>query len=314
MINYKKSIFILTKISKKDILYIDTLILYFFKESKMKKFITLLLCIILTGFLAFPVSASVSVEDQSLSQSHLGVQSQAKKAKKILLIGNSYTWYNNLDQMLENICTSTGINADVKSITKGGASLSMYADKSHRLGRKVYQALRSQKWDYVVLQDRHFYPISNPERFYEAVLKLQPYIEAAGAKTVLYMTWAPADFCKDYQAFRYIVSGRTDYQAKIKEVYESTARETNAIVVPAGIAVLKAEKRQKDVPLLRKDGSHPSYAGSYVTACTIFTTLFPDSPDISYQGRLQSIPKTAAILCQTATQTAKSYRQPNATL
>lgn len=280
----------------------------------MKKFITLLLCIVLTGSLAFPVSAASSTEEQTLSQSHLGVQSQGKKAKKILLIGNSYTWYNNLDQMLENVCASAGVNADVKSITQGGASLSQYADKSHRLGRKVYQALRTQKWDYVVLQERHFYPISNPEKFYDAVLKLQPYIEAAGAKTVLFMTWAPASFCKDYKYFQYIVSGRTDYQAKIKEVYESTALEANAIVVPAGLAVLKAEKRQKDVPLLRKDGSHPSYAGSYVTACTIFKTLFPDSPDISYQGKLQSRPKTAAILCQTATETAKSYRQPVASM
>lgn len=280
----------------------------------MKKFITLLLCIVLTGTLAFPVSASASAEEQSLSQSHLGVQSQEKKTKKILLIGNSYTWYNNLDQMLQNICTSAGIKANVKSITQGGASLSLYADKSHRLGRKVYQALRSQKWDYVVLQERHFYPISNPEKFYDAVLKLQPYIEAAGAKTVLYMTWAPASFCKDYKYFRYIVSGRTDYQAKIKEVYESTARETNALVAPAGLAVLKAEKRQKDVPLLKKDGSHPTYAGTYVTACTIFKTLFPDSPAISYEGKLQSRPKTAAILCQTATETAKSYRQPNASI
>lgn len=264
--------------------------------------------------MTIPVSAASLTEEQTLGQAQLGNQSQKKKTQKILLIGNSYTWYNHLDQMLEHICSSAGIKAKVTSVTQGGASLSLYANKSHRLGRKVYQLLKTQKWDYVVLQDRHYYPISNPEKLYDSVQTLQPYIEAAGAKTVLFMTWAPETFCKDYKAFQYIVSGRDDYQAKIKEVYESTARESNALVVPAGIAVLKAEKKQNSVPLLRKDGSHPTYAGSYVTACTIFKTLFPDSPDISYAGKLQGHPKTAKLLCQIATETAKSYRQPAASL
>lgn len=276
----------------------------------MKKMVTSLLCFLLALSMAVPTSASVSSVSQSISQSHLGTQAENTKAKKILMVGNSYTWYHHLDEMVENICTSAGVKAEVTSVAKPGASLKLFSNTNNRFGHKVYQLLKSKKWDYVILQDRHFYPISSPDKLYDAVLKLQPYIEASGAQTVLFMTWAPDSRCKDYETFKYIVSGRTQYQSKIKEVYETTARDVNAIVVPAGLAVLKAEKLNHTIPLLRNDGSHPTYAGSYVTACTIFKTLFPDAPEISYKGKLQNMPKAASTLLRAASETVSSYKQP----
>lgn len=276
----------------------------------MKKMVTSLLCFLLAVSMAVPTSASVSSVSQSVSQSHLGAQAENTKVKKILMIGNSYTWYHHLDEMLEDICSSAGVKAEVTSVAKPGASLKLFSNTNNRFGRRVYQLLKYKKWDYVILQDRHFYPISSPDKLYDAVLKLHPYIEASGAQTVLFMTWAPDSRCKDYETFKYIVSGRTQYQAKIKEAYETTAKDVNAIVVPAGLTILKAEKLNLTVPLLRKDGSHPTYAASYAAACTIFKTLFPDAPEISYKGKLEKMPKVAAALLQAASETVSSYRQP----
>lgn len=40
------------------------------------------------------------------------------------------------------------------------------------------------------LQDRRYYPISKPQRMKRTIRKLAPYIQASGAKMVLYQTWA----------------------------------------------------------------------------------------------------------------------------
>lgn len=276
----------------------------------MKKMVTSLLCFLLAISMAVPTSASVSSVNHQLSQSHLGAQAENTRAKKILIIGNSYTWYHHLDEMVEHICNSAGVKAEVTSVARPGASLRLFSNTNNRFGRKVYQLLKNQKWDYVILQDRHFYPVTNPDKLYNAVIKLDPYIKASGAQTVLLMTWAPDSRSDDYEKFKYIVSGRADYQKRIKEAYETTAQDINAIVIPAGLAVLKANKSNPNIPLLRKDGSHPTYAGSYITACTIFKTLFPGSPEISYKGFLESKPKAASVLLQAASETVSTYKQP----
>ena len=279
----------------------------------MKKFARLLLCLLLIGSLTLPVYASPAqtVTVSSQSRSHNRAPNNNKKTTKILMIGNSYTWYNDLHLILERICASAGVKADVTAVTRGGASLLLYANKSSSMGRRVHQLLKNQKWDYVILQDRHFYPIAHPERLYDAVLSLKPYIEAAGAKTVLFMTWAPYRYHKDYQRYENIVKNREDYQAQIQEIYETTAKEANAIVVPAGLSILNVDNAKTGVRTLRQDGSHPSYAGSYITACTIFKTLFPNAAGtITYYGKFQSRPKVARTLQKIAADTVRNYRQP----
>ncbi len=283
----------------------------------MKKLNRLLLCLLLIGSLivsAIPVSASPTQTAAVSSQSRI-TRSPNKKSVKILMIGNSYTWYNDLHLILEKMCNSAGIKADVTAVTRGGASLLLYANKSSRLGRKVHQMLKNQKWDYVILQDRHFYPIAHPERLYDAVLSLTSYIKSAGAKPVLFMTWAPYKYHKDYQRFKDIIKGREDYQAQIQEIYEATAQEADAIVVPAGLSILNADKAKTGIRLLRQDGSHPSYAGSYITACTIFKTLFPNaSGNITYYGKFQAKPKIARSLQKIAAETVQKYRQPSSSV
>lgn len=271
----------------------------------MKKITRLFLCLLLTLSLAVPAAAAPASYPSQMRFS-------SRKAVKILMIGNSYTWFNKMPEMLEKISSSAGVKTKVTSVTCGGASLKHFADKSTRIGRRVNQLLKSQKWDYVILQDRHFYPIAYPERLYDAVLDLKPRIEAAGAKTVLFMTWAPYGYSKDYSMYKNVVKGRENYQKQVQEIYETTAKEANALVVPAGLSVTKADKADIVKRLLRRDGSHPNYAGSYVTACTIFKTLFPNSSDtITYYGRFASRPRTARALQRIAIDTAQNYQQPN---
>ena len=67
---------------------------------------------------------------------------------RILMLGNSFTFTNNMPQMLAGL---TG--AEVVHHTRGGARLSEQLNPNTRLGSQTQAALQKEKWDYVVLQE-----------------------------------------------------------------------------------------------------------------------------------------------------------------
>src|SRR3954465_4325160 len=89
-------------------------------------------------------------------------------------------------------------------------------------------------------------------------------IRAAGAATVLYMTWARR--------------GEPDAQAAITAAYTQIGQELGATVVPVGTAWARFIAA-RDRPVLHdRDGSHPAVAGSYLAACVFYGTLLKESP------------------------------------
>ena len=75
----------------------------------------------------------------------------------ILLIGNSYTSSNTLNQKVERILDDSGINSDVEAVTGGGMKLSDHADDADQQGNELNTKL-SERYDYVVLQDQSQVP------------------------------------------------------------------------------------------------------------------------------------------------------------
>lgn len=112
---------------------------------------------------------------------------------RILFVGNSYTQRNHMPNIFRKLCKSSGQNVIVRSLTNPGHSLKNTSNPTTANGRKLYRLLRMQRWDYVILQDRRYYPISKPQRMKRTIRKLAPYIQASGAKMVLYQTWAPGN-------------------------------------------------------------------------------------------------------------------------
>jgi hypothetical protein len=115
-----------------------------------------------------------------------------------------------------------------------------------------------------VLQEQSTFPIKNAARFHESVRLFDEAIRAAGARTVLYLTWARAH--------------APDTQRTLTEAYRAIGRELGADVVPAGIAWERCLALPRHPVLHDKDGSHPTLAGSYLAACCFLPTLFGESP------------------------------------
>lgn len=204
----------------------------------------------------------------SMSQSR-GRAAAARKLR-VLFIGNSYTYFNNLPQMIEGLAAAARETQKLETemVATGGATL-----KRHWEEGKAVEAIRRRGWDYVVLQEQSTLgpsqmvsgriTISDPQAFYEAARLFDAEIRKAGAKTVLFLTWARLNQPED--------------QAKLNDAYLTMARELKAIIAPVGLAWETALKKNPQPELHLQDKSHPTPGGSYLTACVFYSLLYHKS-------------------------------------
>jgi hypothetical protein len=190
--------------------------------------------------------------------------------ESILFIGNSYTYFNNVPEMVAALMAEgAGCHVQTRMIAPGGAQLrKQWADDHTRA------ALTERKWDYVILQEqstlgRDYYVDGNPrvvgdELFAPAAALWSKAARDAGAQPVFYLTWSRKATPED--------------QAALNHAYFSAARQAGAPVAPAGIAWQLVRRERPDLELYWKDGSHPSPAGSYLAACAIYAALLHRDP------------------------------------
>ena len=184
---------------------------------------------------------------------------------RILFLGNSFTFFNDLPDMVAEI-----LNAEVGRNLRGGAYLSQHLDPADELCGITHKLLTEEKWDYVVLQDQSQGPITNGEDFRRAVDALCPMIRAAGAKPILYETWAYEEGTE-----RLASTGMTfeAMQQGLTDGYRAAAEANNALVAPVGQAFAAARHVTN---LYDADSYHPSPAGSRLAAETIAAVIRAD--------------------------------------
>ena len=81
------------------------------------------------------------------------------KPLSILFIGNSYTYYNDMPKMLLDMAAAdkgATHKLDIKVYAQGGANLTQQWQEG-----KALELIKSQKWDYVVLQDQSFWAMDS---------------------------------------------------------------------------------------------------------------------------------------------------------
>jgi hypothetical protein len=186
----------------------------------------------------------------------------AKKSHKpinLLFIGNSFTQRNNLPGLLAEIAAAGGTRVTHELISVGGASLRTHWNAGH-----AAKAISIGKYDYVVLQEQSTLPVKNAQRMAENVRLFDAAIKAAGAKTVLYMTWARKH--------------APEAQPLIANAYNSIGEELGAIVVPVGLVWQKFRAKHEIPELYHRDESHPTLAGSYLAACVFLKALLNADP------------------------------------
>lgn len=177
------------------------------------------------------------------------------KSPRMLFIGNSFTQRNNLPDLLAEIAASFDCKVKHDLVTAGGASLRMHWNAGRALER-----IQSGNYEFVVLQEQSTLPVKNASRMAENVRLFNDAIQLAGAKTVLYMTWARRH--------------APETQHAITDAYNTIGRECGAIVAPVGLVWEQFRSEYQQPDLFDRDGSHPTLAGSYLAACVFAVTLW----------------------------------------
>lgn len=240
----------------------------------------------------------------------LGVAAQSRQSApkpkqdslRLLFIGNSYTYYNDLPQMVYEIAKTQKKKLAVRSITKGGERL-----RGHLKNEKVREALSEEHWDFVVLQEQSSDPARQSEtviaNIYPAARELDSLVHVGSpeAKTVFYMTWGHK-YGTTHKIENYPIAYTYEgMQERIKTTYLEMTYRNNAICAPVGMAWQRVREERADYQLYNQDLSHPSPLGSYLAANVIYTTLFPTQYQTSYTAGFA--PEVAEYIQQTAQQT-----------
>lgn len=184
--------------------------------------------------------------------------SQAKQDTiRVLFVGNSYTYFWNLPQLVMAMGESQGVPIIARQSTVGGSNLEQHWKRERET--KTRDLLESGEWDYVVMNNHSLSTIDTPEDFDTYGKLFAELIKSKGAKPVFYMTWAR--------------KGKPEMQPTITKGYETLAKNTHSNVVPVGELWMKSLKTRPDVDLYFADGSHPSPYGTYFNALAFFKFL-----------------------------------------
>ena len=187
---------------------------------------------------------------------------------KILFVGNSYTYFNDLPEVVRNICVASGVDTEIDAVTAGGYTLAHFVSESNPYGRQLREKCASNAYDFAVLQEQSTRPAVSPKTFYKYLRLLLPVIQATGAKPVLYETWGRADGAPVLTCHHWT---HEQMQQKLRTAYETAAAEHGIAVAHAGDRFSEAYRAGEAV--FDPDGSHPSPAGTQIAAREIAQTI-----------------------------------------
>ena len=211
---------------------------------------------------------------------------------KVLFIGNSYTYFNNLPGMLTDLSTSLGDYVQPTSQVAGGATFQVHATNP-----ATYTAINSADWDFVVLQAQSQEPSFPDSQVNSETL---PFAEQMAdsirnnsicSNILMFMTWGRENGDPQWVP----ISTFDGMNSRLRNAYIRMADSIDASISPVGVAWKYVRDNYPSIQLYSPDGSHPSLEGSYLAACTFYASLFRKSPvGASFTSSLA--PATAANL------------------
>lgn len=179
-----------------------------------------------------------------------------KKELKILFIGNSHTYYNDMPLLVKTRFDEEGYDCHVTMLAHPAWFLAQHVEAPEAKFNILYGG-----YDYVVLQE-HAHPFGPEEKFFNAVRTLTEWIKGAGSTPVIYLTWALKD--------------EPEAQQKMTEAHKKIAEETVSLLAHFGDNWWDYMRNWPDLVMYDEDGAHASHAGSDFAAKMIQAEIFHD--------------------------------------
>ena len=194
----------------------------------------------------------------------------------VLFVGNSYTYYNDLDQIFQQLARDNGRQVDAYRVTKGGRRLYTYKDAADAITQQLENVLRQRHYDACFIQEQSLLPARDYESFLSGLTHVVEMVGDRADKLYLYATWGRKQGSKALEENGWTPQSMT---ALLADAYARAARQIGATVSPVGENFLKVISGHPEIDLHTEDLSHPSYAGSCLAALTHYHTLFGEFPE-----------------------------------
>ena len=174
--------------------------------------------------------------------------------QKILFIGNSHTYFNDMPAMVAQLFSAVlGEEAHVTMLASPGMSLRWHYDQPET----KFNILRGG-YDYVVLQQAT-HPFDGEEALLRQAGRLIQWVREAKATPVVYMTWSAKDDLPG--------------QKELTDAFRHLAETGRALLAPAGEVWEAVRKVRPGTELYFRDGRHASPLGSAIAAASIFSAI-----------------------------------------
>lgn len=201
------------------------------------------------------------------------------QTKNVLFLGNSYTYVNDLPNMLEQIANSFGDSLVHDQNTPGG-----YTMQGHSTNATTLAKIAIGGWNHVVIQSQSQEPSFPPA---QVASDVYPYAEIicdsiisadVCAEPLFFMTWGrkngDAANCPLYPP----ICTYDGMQNRLRESYLEMGNDNDAAVSPIGAVWKQVRDSLPSLELYSPDESHPSVAGTYVASCTFYASIWRKSP------------------------------------
>ena len=179
-----------------------------------------------------------------------------KELIKVLFIGNSHTYYNNMPSLVKRRLDEEGYDCHVTMLAHPGWFLAQHVEDPEAKFNILFGA-----YDYVVLQE-YAHPFGPEEKFFEAVRTLTSWAKESGATSVIYLTWAQKN--------------EPEAQQRMTDAHKKIAEETGSLLAHVGDEWWSYMHSWLDLEMYDEDGAQASPAGSDFAAKMIESEILRD--------------------------------------
>jgi hypothetical protein len=179
--------------------------------------------------------------------------------RKVLFVGNSLTYVNDLPAIVSALADSAGQPLDVSSVAYPDFSL-----EDHWTLGTAPKTIRAGGWGVVILQQGPSSLPASRDNLRTWTKRFADLITAQGGRPALYQVWPTIDRRGDFD--------------RASESYALAAQDVNGILIPGGEAWRAAWRQRPALELYSPDGLHPSVTGSYLVAMVAVMKLTGADP------------------------------------
>jgi len=181
-----------------------------------------------------------------------------KKAERILILGNSLTFYNDSTQLLSEMIKQAdpSLNYFITSAAWPGYTLDQH------FVRQEVNVLLKKDWNTVILQGHSGASFEGKDYVINSVSKFLPLIEKCHAKPINIMTYADKFYFNN--------------QSVISQSYREVDRKLKVPTIAVGDMYFHIQENYPDIELYSPDLHHPGPNGTFIYCLAIFKQLFGD--------------------------------------